>query len=131
MKKLLLYFVAYLVVLPTILVAAPLSFVGLLAACDDISHPGAGSALALFSSIIFGDLGVASMWILFIHYRRNVAEPVRAKWHYFALLSGAAVSLTLVLTFDGGLFATLFFGWPLLGAVFFFGLLTASRSATS
>jgi hypothetical protein len=79
MKKLLLYFVAYLVVLPTILVAAPLSFVGLLAACDDISHPGAGSPLALFSSIIFGDLGVTSMWMLFIHYRRECCRAAKSK----------------------------------------------------
>jgi peptidoglycan/LPS O-acetylase OafA/YrhL len=125
MKKMLSYFVAFVVLFPTTLVAAPLSVVGLLVACNGIVDPNISSPLALFSAIMIGDFGLASMWILFFHYREKSTKPPRSWWHYCALLGGAAVSLTLVISTD----ETVFFGWPLIGAVFFLGLLTTSRNA--
>jgi hypothetical protein len=131
MKKLLLYLVAYVIMLPTILVAAPLTFVGLVVACDSIFHLSAISPLAIFSIILFGDLGIASMCILFLHYQHDAAKPPLSRWHDCALLGGTAVSLALMRSFGGSLlFRALFFGWPLVGAVFFLGLLSASRKAT-
>lgn len=124
------YLVAFVVLLPTTLVAAPLTFAGLLVACDSFVHPSSVLPLAIFSSIMLGDLGLASMWILFFHYRTKSTKPPRSRWHYCALLGGAALSLTLVMSTGGTLlFRTFFFGWPLIGAVFFLGLLIRSNNA--
>lgn len=125
MKKMLSYLVALVVLFPTTLVAAPLSFVGLLVACNGIVNSNISSPLALFSAIMLGDFGLGSMWILFFHYRKKSTKPPRSWWHYCALLGGAGVSLTLVISTD----AKVFFCWPLIGAVFFLGLLTTSRNA--
>jgi hypothetical protein len=130
MKKFLLYLVAFLVMVPTTLVAAPLAFVGLVTAFAAIVEESAASPLAILSLVTFGLFGLASMWLLFFHYLKNTANPPRSKWHHCALLGGAAVALTLVVSCAGSLlFRVLFFGWPLIGAVFFFGLLLASREA--
>jgi hypothetical protein len=130
MKKLLLYLIAFLVMVPTTLVAAPLTFAGLVVAFAAIVEESGRSRLVVLPLVTFGFFGLASMWILFLHYLKNTANPPRSKWHYFALLGGSAVALTLVVTCAGSLLSrVLFFGWPLIGAVFFFGMLLASHEA--
>ena len=115
---------------PTTLVAAPLTFAGLVVAFAAIVEESATSPLAILSVVTFGFFGLASMWILFFHYLKNTANPPRSKWHYCALLGGSAVALILVVSCAGSLlFRALFFGWPLIGAVFFFGMLLANREA--
>jgi hypothetical protein len=90
----------------------------------------AASPLAILSLVTFGFFGLVSMWILFFHYLKYTANPPRSNWHHCALLGRAAVALTLVVSCAGSLlFRVLFFGWLLIGAVFFFSLLLASREA--
>lgn len=75
MKKLLLYLIAFLVMVPTTLVAAPLTLAGLVAAFAAVVEESAASPLAILSLVTFGFFGVASMWILFFHYLKNTANP--------------------------------------------------------
>jgi hypothetical protein len=130
MKKLLLYLITFLVMVPTTPIAALLTLMGLVAVFAAIVEESAASPLAILSLVTFGFFGLASMWILFFHYLKNTGNPPRSKWQHCALLGGAAAALTHVASRAGSLlFRVLFFGWPLIGAVFFFGLLLASREA--
>ncbi|WP_230024998.1 hypothetical protein [Massilia sp. Bi118] len=120
MKKPALYLVAFFVLVPTTLVAAPLTVVGMVVAWTSIFERSAASPPAMFSALTLGFLGLASMWVLFFHYLKSVSNPPASHLHCIALLAGAAVSLALVVSSGGSLlFRALFFGWPLTGAVFF------------
>lgn len=114
---------------PATLIAAPLTVAGLIVAWASFFERGAASPLAMFSILTFGCLGLASMWVLFFHYLKSALNPPASQLHCYALLAGAAVSLTLVMSTAGSLlFRALFFGWPLTGAVFFLSLLFIHRS---
>jgi hypothetical protein len=76
MNKLLLYLVAFVVILPTTLFAVFFTGFGLMLGLDSFFHESSLLKLALFLCTVFGDLAILSMWILFLHYTQNPSNPL-------------------------------------------------------
>lgn len=113
-------FVAILVLLPSTLVAAFWSLMGIPFAEDALQRRGhAVAGTVLFAALAAGWFGLVTLWRLYYHllhertdFNRNIA--------WAGLAVGCLVSLALIATTGGTLtFRVVFFGWPLLTAAFF------------
>jgi len=121
LKNTSLYFVGLFILLPTTLVTAIFAPMGAVYALAMLVEHQFETAAILFAVITCGSAGVISMWILSIHFKNNTEKSLSALAHCMALLGGSAVSIWFVI-YSGGtlMFRLLFFGWPVLAALYFF-----------
>jgi hypothetical protein len=115
-----LFFVGLFILLPTTLVTVVFAPMGVVYALAMLIEHQFEKASILCVVITCGSAGVISMWILFIHFKNQSEKSPPSLVHCIALLCGSAVSIWFVI-YSGGtlMFRLLFFGWPLLGALYF------------
>lgn len=119
-----LYIIGLFVLLPTLLLTIIFAPMGAVSALGMFMEHNFTSAAMLLTVVTCGTIGVRSMCILFFHFKKDTGKPVSAARHCIALLCGSAVSIVFVISFGGTLmFRIFFFGWPLLGALYFLGRL--------
>ena len=123
-----LYVVWLFILLPTTLVTVVFAPMGAVYALAMLVERQFGTAANLFAVLTCGSAGVISMWILCFHFKNSAGKSLSAVVHCVALLSASAVSILFVI-YSGGtlMFRILFFGWPLMGALYFLGRLSAYR----
>lgn len=125
LKNVGLYFVGLFILIPATLVTVVLAPMGAVYALAMLVERQFGTAAILLAVITFGSAGVISMWILCIHFKNDTGKSLSALVHCVALLCGSAVSIWFVI-YSGGtlMFRLIFFGWPVLGALYFLGRLS-------
>ena len=124
-----LYSLFYLIILPTTMAVIPINSIWIFGVYDFFQHPFSWHALTILVWVGLGNLGLASMWALFLHYLGPFSMPACPLLHCCALLVGAAACVKCAVVAGGTSLFKLIFVLPLVGAGTFLILMFASRMA--
>lgn len=131
MKRVALFIIAFFVMIPTTLVAA-LSSIFLIGSIINAIRPGHDPTNGLFVIffMFFGWFGIVTLWRLYHAFLESNSPNVNEPLAWLGLFCGSAASVILVVSAGGTItFKLLFFGWPLIAAVFFSALLLKPNAA--
>jgi hypothetical protein len=122
LKNFLLDLVAWLVILPTSLVAGFWSiFAIFMVPSALIGDPGIPqwAGIALLFLLLAGWFGIYTLWKLYFMFIHNI-YPEETVQLWLGLASGTIVSLIMICTFGDTIYFKLFFlGWPLIAVLIF------------
>ncbi len=119
--------VAVLVLVPTTLVAAFWSLLGVPAFVDAVIHPNPVypyRGWMLGPLLVAGWFGIVTLWRLYHHYVSG-RPPGRSAVHWAGLATGCLVSIALLFVVRGQWLSA----WPMVAAVYFALLLCTSEHA--
>ena len=130
--KILAHLIAFVVIVPSTLVALFYSALGLLFAVDAIrSDEHVGNAVLMLLCLFSGWFGIVALWrayYLLAGGQRSFSR--RFLWIGFGC--GSLVSVALIAMVNGSLvFRALFFGWPMLAVIAFTVMLLRADRTTS
>lgn len=130
--KILAHLIAFVVIVPSTLVALFYSALGLLFAVDAIrSDEHVGNAVLMLLCLFSGWFGIVALWrayYLLAGGQRSISR--RFLWIGFGC--GSLVSVALIAMVNGSLvFRALFFGWPMLAVIAFTVMLLRADRTTS
>lgn len=131
MKRVALFAIAFIVMIPTTLAAALYSMFGIGFAIDVIRRGhDAIEGLFLILFLLCGWFGIVTLWRLYHAFLESHSPSINRPLAWLGLFCGSAASVILVVSAGGTItFKLLFFGWPLIAAVFFSALLLKPNAA--
>ena len=120
-----LHTLAVLVLWPTTLFACLVGVAGLAAALED-AFRGSFRTIGLVPLVLAGWFGIITLWRLHYFFLGSASSPPNSHMSWLGLACGTTTSVVFIASTDGAL---LFFGWPLLAAIFYSILLLRQSAA--
>jgi hypothetical protein len=119
-------FVMFVFIIPTSLVAGFWTLFGIVVSFAALTADPSlkeVSPTAIWLLLVFGWFGISTLWKLYQYLLRD-AIPEKPIQCWLGLMSGVAVSLTMIFTFGGIIvFRVCFLGWPIPAALIFSAML--------